>query len=173
MNKQKFVPSGFSILSIEELERSEEELAEELVEDAVAQGATRVVITEVIVVEGLEAIKSIVDGQEAYILKPKLIQYESARFINIEPDNPTESASGHDWLSYIGPEERKAYVRRLSNENGFLVRRSDFDSPIVYPTDRYVGLQWRQAPIPEMSARARVCAECWTIRSLSGNCYCN
>ena len=104
--------------------------------------------------------RGVVDGVAAWID----MQHVSVMELEVSPSNPSELASGHDWLSVIEDDGSKHYMAAKSWESWDYDGSTsetvvDFDPPMVHPADRYQGALWRTIP-GAVALLSTVCNTC-------------
>ncbi len=163
-----FTPDGFQVIDLEQWEADEED-NERVIED------TRDVDTVSKYIERVLMKRTIVDGEEA------LVFIHLSSFIRSEVDltvsNPSERASGHDWLTRVEDDGSKVSMPTIAfNVGGGVSHITDSGMgvghiPAIANSDRYQGQQWRSAPIVDVVGF--ICSGCNIMQAVNGSCFCN
>lgn len=165
------LPFGFS--EIPSLEEWDVELELDLAERWDSTVGEKDIRPQVKEVSHIEHMRLTAEGQYEFYMTTVTVQRE----VDVVPQFPTQLASGYDWLTRIddnGLKQALDTIHRTLGGDVWIISDTGMGIdhvPAAAPSDRYVGQQWRCAPITEW--HTPVCQVCNMQQSKTGRCECN
>jgi hypothetical protein len=164
------VPAGFT--EIHSLEEWDAALAlEDAWDSTVSKHEQRVLVKEETKIEHLRLTP---DGRYEIYFTTVIVQRE----VDVRPQFPSELASSMDWLTRIDDNGLKQALQTIHTTFGgdvWVISDTGMGIdhvPSAAPSDRYVGQQWRCAPVVD-NWHTSVCESCFTVVSKTGACFCS